>query len=122
MIFRTAERNAAFESVCASLVNKLCNLGRTDKAHGLDTFMVADALYDFAAAVDDVENTVRQASFFQKLRHSLACERHELARLHYHRVAENERVWQSPVRHHQREIERHDRRDNAERKMVRPAL
>ena len=80
--------------------------------------MIADAFDDLLAAVDDVKDTVGQAGLLEQLGHPLARERHELGRLHDHRVAEHKSVRHRPIRHHQREIERHDRRDHAERKMI----
>ena len=58
MIFRAAERDAAFEIVRRLLVNQFRNFGRTDKTDGFNIGMSANAFDNFLAAVDDVENAV----------------------------------------------------------------
>src|SRR5438445_8833522 len=106
----------------ALLIDELGDLGRADKADGLDVRMSTDAFDDLFAAIDNVEHAIRQARLFQYLCHASDRQRHKLGRLHYHRVAEHECVGHRPIWHHQRKIEWHDRRDYADRKMLSPAF
>ncbi len=72
--------------------------------------------------MDDVEYTGRKSGQREQLGDSPRTERHQLRRLEDHAVAEDNGVRNGPVRHHTRKIERHDRRDDAERNAFRATL
>ena len=70
----------------------------------------------------DLEHPLRQPRLSQQLGDATRAERHQLRRLQDQAVAECDRVRDRPVRHHVREVERRDRRDDAERVTLDPAL
>ena len=77
--------------------------------------MIADRFDSFLSAVNDVQHTFRQSRLAKQFRDAAGGKRHLLARLQDHAVAEGDGVGDGPVGHHVGEIERSDRRDDADR-------
>ena len=91
---------------------------RADERHALDVRVLAEPVDDVRAAVHEVHDAAAEAALREQLEHPLLRERHELGRLHDERVAGRDREREEPERHHGGEVERRDRREDADRLAV----
>ena len=122
VVLRAAEGEDALEVGGAAAVDDLRDVRRADEGDRLDAGVVADRLDGLLPAVHDVEHAVGQPRLAQQLGDAAGAQRHLLGRLEDHAVAERDRVGDGPVRHHVREVERRDRRHDADRIALDAAL
>ena len=85
------------------------------EADGAHVGMVQQRIDSGFAADDQVHDAFGQTGLMQQLDQPPRGERHALGRLQNERVAAGDGVGQKPQRNHRREIERRDRRGDAER-------
>ncbi len=122
VILGAAQGQDPLEVAGAAAVDRLGHRGRADEAHRRDIGVVADGLDDVAAAVHDAEDAGRQSGLAQQLGDAPRRERHPLRRLEHQAVAQRDRVGDRPVGHHRGEVERRDRRHDAQRHALDAAL
>ena len=79
---------------------------RAHEADGLNLRVIEDRVHHVAAAVDDVDDTGRQAGPLDELHQQLHGQRHSFGRLDHHRVAAGDCVGQEPERDHPGKVER----------------
>ncbi len=89
--------------------------GRAHERDGLDVRVLQEAVDGHLVAVHDVEHAVRQPGFRQQLGDLEGGRRVLLGRLQHERVAARDGDGEHPHRHHRREVERRDARDDPER-------
>src|SRR5882762_6509493 len=58
VVLGAAQRKTAFQALRGALVYELGYFGRANKRYGFDTRVIADGIYDFAVAVDNIEYAV----------------------------------------------------------------
>ena len=97
------------------LVDVLRDRGRADERDRLDVGVVEQRVDGHLVAVDDVEDTVGQPGLGVQLGDQVGRARVALARLEHERVAAGDGDRVHPHRHHDREVERRDAGDDAER-------
>ena len=88
---------------------------RADERHRLDVGVLEQRVDRDLVAVHDVEHAGREPGFGPQLREPVGRRRILLARLEHDGVARRDRDREEPARHHRREVERADDRDDAER-------
>ena len=88
---------AAGEDVLASLVS-------TDEANSLDSWFVENKVDSLGGSVDDVDNTVREASLASKLSKDHGRTRIALGGLEDQAVASHGGNWDGPEGNHGREV------------------
>ena len=113
MILCTAQRQTAFEVRSRAFIDDFRHFCRANEGNGFNIGMVAYRFHNVAVAVHDVQNAIGQACFFQKGSKAVCTEGYLFRRFHNHRITQNERIRNRPIRHHAREIERHNRCHNA---------
>ena len=96
-------------------MDRLRDRGRSDERDRLYVGVVEQRVDGHLVAVDDVEHTVRQPCLLPQLGDEHGRGRVALARLEHERVAAGDRDRMHPHRHHDREVERRDAGDDAER-------
>ena len=87
----------------------------SDERHRLHVGVLEQPVDRDLVAVHDVEHAGGQPGFRPQLREPVGGRRILLARLEDHRVPGGDRDREEPARHHRREVERADDRDDAER-------
>ena len=116
VILRAAERQDPLEARRAPAVDRLGDRRRADEADRVDAGMIADRLDRLASAVHHVEHAVGESRLAQQRRDAAGADSGTSSDgFRMKRVAERDGVRNGPVRHHAREVERRDRRDDAER-------
>ena len=115
MVLRAAEGLDPLSGASARLVHVLRDRCRSDEAHGCDAGMLEDRVHRLSVALNDVEHAVGHARLSEQLSQEQRGRRILLARLEHERVPARDRVRHHPQRHHDREVERCDARDDTER-------
>ena len=114
VVLRAAERLDALAGLGRALVDELRDRRGPDEGDRVDARMVEQRLDDLAAAVDQVDDAVREAEPVDDVEGDLLRERHLLRRLEHERVPAPDREREEPERHHRREVERDDRGAHAD--------
>ena len=115
-VLRAAQRLHALAGGGRALVHVLRDLRGADERDGIDARVVKDAVDHVNRAVDQVDDAVRKPpGVVDQVEDQLLRQRHLLGRLEDERVAACDRERQEPEGHHRREVERHDRRADADR-------
>jgi hypothetical protein len=122
VVLRAAQRLHALAVVRAGLVDVVRDRRRADERQRLHVGMRRAAVDRDLVALHDVEHAVGQPGLLQQLGHEQRRRRIALARLQDEGFAAGERDREHPHRHHAREVERRDARDDAERLAQRPVV
>ena len=115
VVLRAAEGLHALAVAGAGLVDVARDRRRADERDRLDVRVLEQPVDGLLVAVDDVEHARRQAGVRERLGDEDRRGRVLLARLEHDGVAGRDRDGHEPQRHHRREVERRDDRDDAER-------
>ena len=115
VVLRAAERLHALARARRGLVHVARDRRRADERHRLHVGVLEQPVDRDLVAVHDVEHAGRQPGLGPQLGDPVRGRRILLARLEDHRVAGRDRDREEPARHHRREVERADDRDDTER-------
>ena len=89
--------------------------GAADKTHPTDAGVIEDGIDHRFVAVNDLNDTLWEAGLFDQLHEFAHAHGHFLAGFQNKAIATRYRVGQEPHRHHEREVERRNRRHHAQR-------
>ncbi len=89
--------------------------GRADEGDGLHVRVLQEAVHGHLVAVHDIEDAVRQTGLGEEFGELHGGRRVLLARLEHEGVATGDGEGEHPQRHHRREVERRNARDDTER-------
>ena len=113
VVLRPAERLDALAGARRRRVHVARDAGGADEAHRVDERVREQRLDGLAIAVDEVHDATRQAGLHEQLELAHRGQRRARRGLQHERVPRDERERQHPQRHHHREVERADARDDA---------
>ncbi len=122
VVLRRAECLHAFAVGAGGFIDVLSDAGRANEAHRRDARIFIELLGVFVGRVHHVKHAVRQACFFQQLRHTHRCGRIERRRLKHKGVTAGQRDREHPQRHHCREVKRGNTRNHSHRLHQRVAV
>ncbi len=114
-VFRAAECLHALAVFRAGFINILGHRRGANERDAFDVGMAKNRVDGFFLAVDHVDHAGRKLALFQQFKHALHAERYLFRGFEQEGIAGRHRKGQKPQRHHQRKIERRDRRKHAER-------
>jgi len=115
MILRTALALDTLTVLRTTRVNVSRNRRRTDKADCPDIRMSEKRIDCRFASIDKVDHSLGKACLLEKPDNELHRKRHSLRWFRDKSVSACDRIREKPQRHHDREIERSDRSNNAKR-------
>ena len=114
VVLRPAERLDALSMLCRRLVDVVGHGGRADEGDAVDAGVLEQRVDRRLPAVHEVDDAGRHDAL-QELEHPLHGERVLLRRLADERVPARDGERQEPHWHHEREVERRDRGEDADR-------
>mmetsp|Transcript_11203 Transcript_11203/g.21370 ORF Transcript_11203/g.21370 Transcript_11203/m.21370 type:complete len:323 (+) Transcript_11203:706-1674(+) len=115
VVFGPAEGRDTFIEGAATVGNNGCYGRGSHKCHGTHILVINESLDCLPRSLHHVEHAVWNSRLLHQFSRPSHRQRHLFARLEHDRIPHDECDGHRPLRNHEREVERHNTRDNAQR-------